>query len=131
MLSSTQEAKGPAQKEPTPLTMSSGYVLYKCDAFDFDDLQGSRELDLKCPKISLGLTKRNAKKSITSIVGLSKKDENITKICKALKKKLSCRGSIAESPEFGLIIELSGDQRVAVIEFLVAQNICSAEDIVI
>ena len=129
-----QGAKGPAQtqKDPIQATKSSDYALYKIDTFDFEDLKDSSALlDSRSSKISLRLTKRNAKKSITSIIGLSAKDMNIEKKCKALQKKLSCGGNIKETSEFGLIIELKGDQRAAVVKFLVDQNACSVDDIVI
>ena len=129
-----QGAKGPAQAQKGPIqsTKSYHYALYKVDPFDFGETTDSSALDSKSSKISLRLTKRNAKKSITSIIGLSAKDINIEKTCKALQKKLSCGGNIKDTSEFGLIIELKGDQRAAVVQFLVVdRKVCNVNDIVI
>jgi translation initiation factor SUI1 len=42
---------------------------------------------------------------------------------------LSCNGSIAEDEQFGKVIQVQGDQRMAIAEFFVAQKICKKNNI--
>jgi hypothetical protein len=42
----------------------------------------------------------------------------------AFKKNFSCNGAIAKDPELGQVIQLSGDQRANVKDFLVDEEIC-------
>jgi translation initiation factor 1 len=45
------------------------------------------------------------------------------RICKAMRKEFNCNGSIDEDKEYGVIIQLQGDQRALVKEWLIAQEI--------
>jgi len=45
-------------------------------------------------------------------------DLDLKKICKYLRKKLSCNGAIVADKEHGDIIQLQGDHRAAVKTFL-------------
>ena len=50
--------------------------------------------------------------------GLPKKFDQ-KKILKVIKKKFACNGTIVEAPEMGEVIQLQGDQRKDVQEFLI------------
>eukprot|EP00968_Pinguiococcus_pyrenoidosus_P003687 scaffold245_cov256-Pinguiococcus_pyrenoidosus.AAC.23 len=52
-------------------------------------------------------------------------------ICKAFKKNFSCNGAVQKDEEMGEVIQLSGDQRNNVREFLVDQEICTDDQLVI
>lgn len=55
----------------------------------------------------------------------------LTGICKAFKKNFSCNGAVQKDAEMGEVIQLSGDQRGNARSFLVDQEICHDDQIVI
>lgn len=61
---------------------------------------------------------RNGRKSLTTVQGL-KKEFNYNKILKDLKKEFCCNGVVVQDPELGQVIQLQGDQRKNVSNFLV------------
>lgn len=63
------------------------------------------------------MQQRNGRKNITTVQGLDD-DLDIALICKALRKILKCNGSISNSGDKGKVIQLQGDHRLAVKEFL-------------
>jgi translation initiation factor 1 len=71
---------------------------------------------------------RNGHKSLTTVQGLPS-DINLKKILKALKKTYSTNGAILTDEELGKIIQVQGDQRKNVYEFLIKYNICSKEQV--
>lgn len=82
------------------------------------------------PKIHIRIQKRNGKKSITIVSGLpSKLDFKST--LKILKKSLSCNGSITTDEENGgQILQLQGDHRLKLKEYILDKNLSLKEDIV-
>jgi hypothetical protein len=52
-------------------------------------------------------------------------------ILKTWKKSFTCNGAIVEDEEHGKIIQLQGDQRTNVRDFLVNEEINRKEDIVV
>lgn len=81
-------------------------------------------------KIHLKVKKRNGRKSVTTITGLSKKF-NFKKILKAFKKEFCCNGSIDEDKDGNQVIILLGDHREAVQRFFIEEKIAKNDDIVI
>lgn len=65
---------------------------------------------------------RNGKKSLTTVQGL-KKEFSFEKVLKDLKKEFCCNGTVVQDKELGKVIQLQGDQRKNVSNFLV-QVIC-------
>ena len=63
-------------------------------------------------------TERNGRKTLTTVQGLPKKFDQ-KKILKVIKKKFACNGTIVHDSEMGEVIQLQGDQRKDVQEFLV------------
>jgi len=64
------------------------------------------------------ITERNGRKTLTTVQGLPKKFDQ-KKILKVIKKKFACNGTIVNDTEMGEVIQLQGDQRKDVQEFLV------------
>jgi translation initiation factor 1 len=58
-------------------------------------------------------------------------DLDIKRICKAFKKNFSCNGAVQKDDEDKEVIQLQGDQRTNVKDFLVDQEICAPESIVL
>lgn len=63
-------------------------------------------------------TERNGRKTLTTVQGLPKKFDQ-KKILKVIKKKFACNGTIVNDTEMGEVIQLQGDQRKDVQEFLI------------
>jgi translation initiation factor 1 len=101
------------------------------DAFDDDaDIQAGNQTD----KVHVRVQQRNGRKCITTVAGLAV-DLDIKRICKAFKKNFSCNGAVQKDEDdgevVGEVIQLSGDQRTNVMEFLVDQEICHKLEVVL
>ena len=48
-------------------------------------------------------------------------------VLKAFKKEFSCNGTIVDDPEYGHVIQLQGDQRQNVLQFLTANGIAKKD----
>ncbi|KAL8942428.1 MAG: hypothetical protein Q9211_001396 [Gyalolechia sp. 1 TL-2023] len=75
-------------------------------------------LPLFMPPNPASATERNGRKTLTTVQGLPKKFDQ-KKILKVIKKKFACNGTIVNDTEMGEVIQLQGDQRKDVQEFLV------------
>ena len=68
-------------------------------------------------KVHIRVQQRNRKKCVLTIQGLDD-DLDLKKICKAMRKNLQCNGAIVQDKEFGDVIQLQGDHRAKVGDFL-------------
>ena len=80
--------------------------------------------------IHIRLQQRNGRKSLTIIQGL---DELIDfeKIIKSFKKEFCCNGCIVKDKQLGVVVQLQGDQRDCVKNFLIKKEISCEESITI
>ncbi|KAF2228783.1 eukaryotic translation initiation factor SUI1 [Viridothelium virens] len=67
--------------------------------------------------IHIRIQQRNGRKTLTTVQGLPKKFDQ-KKILKVIKKEFACNGTIVNDTEMGEVIQLQGDQRKNVQEFL-------------
>ncbi|KAL3911964.1 MAG: hypothetical protein SGARI_001389 [Bacillariaceae sp.] len=81
-------------------------------------------------KVHVRVQQRNGRKCVTTVAGLAD-DLDAKRICKAFKKNFSCNGAVQKDEDVGDVIQLSGDQRTNVKSFLVDQQICHGESIVL
>ena len=81
-------------------------------------------------KITISVNNRTGKKLQTCIYGFAD-DLDLPKILKYFKKKFSCTGSIENSEEFGEVIKLTGNHKKIILNFLIKEEICKMEDIII
>ena len=81
-------------------------------------------------KVTIAMQKRNGRKCITTITGLTD-DLDLKKITTYIKKTHSCNGAVTKDEKFGEIITLSGDQRENFYNFLITEDICKADDIIV
>ncbi|XBI54515.1 hypothetical protein VPH35_036528 [Triticum aestivum] len=72
--------------------------------------------------VHVRIQQRNGRKSLTTVQGL-KKEFSYSKILKDLKKEFCCNGTVVQDTELGQVIQLQGDQRKNVSNFLVQVNI--------
>jgi translation initiation factor 1 len=67
--------------------------------------------------IHIRIQQRNGRKTLTTIQGLPT-DLDPKRILKALRKDFACNGSIATDEALGEVIQLQGDQRTKVHDFI-------------
>jgi translation initiation factor 1 len=81
-------------------------------------------------KVHVRVQQRNGRKCITTVAGLMD-DLDVKRICKAFKKNFSCNGAVQKDEDGKEVIQLQGDQRTNVKAFLLDQEICTGESIVL
>ena len=81
-------------------------------------------------KVTISVNNRTGKKLQTCVYGFAD-DLDLPKILKYFKKKFSCTGSIENSEEFGEVIKLTGNHKKIILNFLIKEEICKMEDIII
>lgn len=96
----------------------------------FDPFAEAKEADAPGAKeyVHIRIQQRNGKKSLTTVQGL-KKEFSYEKILKDLKKEFCCNGNVVQDKELGKIIQLQGDQRKKVSQFLVQAGLVRKEQI--
>jgi translation initiation factor 1 len=78
--------------------------------------------------VHIRIQQRNGRKSLTTVQGLAD-DLDLKKILKALKKMFSTNGTILVDADMGNVLQLQGDQRKNVAEFLVKFKICAKGEV--
>jgi translation initiation factor 1 len=96
--------------------------LDKKFAFDDDDLV--------IKKVYIKYVKRNGAKCITLVEGLEN-DLDIKALTKTFKKKYNCNGSIQKDQYDYDVIQLSGDQRYNIKNFLIEEEINKESEIIV
>lgn len=71
--------------------------------------------------VHIRIQQRNGRKTLTTVQGIPTRFDR-KKILKVIKKKFACNGTIVTDSEMGEVIQLQGDQRKAVQEFLTDKN---------
>ncbi|KAF1814485.1 eukaryotic translation initiation factor eIF-1 [Eremomyces bilateralis CBS 781.70] len=71
--------------------------------------------------IHIRIQQRNGRKTLTTVQGIPAKFD-LKKVLKVIKKKFACNGTIVSDAEMGEVIQLQGDQRKDVMEFLVDKD---------
>lgn len=70
------------------------------------------------PDIHIRIQQRNGRKTLTTVEGIPAKFD-LKKVLKVIKKQFACNGTIVQDEKAGDIIQLQGDQRNAVKDFLI------------
>lgn len=78
--------------------------------------------------VQIRMQQRNGKKSITTLSGLDQRLD-FDRLAKEFKKRWGCNGIVVSDPEFGFVIQLQGDQREHLREFLITEKLVKADDI--
>jgi translation initiation factor 1 len=76
----------------------------------------------------LRIQQRNGRKTLTTIQGLPE-DIDQKKLLKAFKKVFACNGNIVNDEEMGEVIQLQGDHRAKVLQFLLEEKIAKKENV--
>ncbi|KXS11284.1 translation initiation factor eIF1 [Gonapodya prolifera JEL478] len=74
------------------------------------------------------IQQRNGRKSLTTIAGLPPELDQ-KKLLKAFKKEFACNGSLVQDEDHGEVIQLQGDQRLKVQQFLATEGIASKDQV--
>lgn len=96
----------------------------------FDPFADAKDSDAPGTKeyVHIRVQQRNGKKCLTTVQGL-KKEFSYDKILKDLKKDFCCNGNVVQDKELGKIIQLQGDQRKNVSQFLVQAGLVKKDQI--
>lgn len=78
--------------------------------------------------IHIRIQQRNGRKTLTTVQGINP-DYDLKKIVKACKKEFACNGTVVEHPEYGEVIQLQGDQRHLIKDFLRKVGIAKEENV--
>ncbi|XP_040336793.1 eukaryotic translation initiation factor 1b, partial [Herpailurus yagouaroundi] len=78
--------------------------------------------------IHIRIQQRNGRKTLTTVQGIAD-DYDKKKLVKAFKKKFACNGTVIEHPEYGEVIQLQGDQRKNICQFLLEVGIVKEEQL--
>lgn len=71
---------------------------------------------------------RNGRKCLTTVQGLPD-DLDMKKIIKAMKRVYSTNGTLVKNADMGTILQLQGDQRKNVADFLLKYKICEKGEV--
>jgi len=74
--------------------------------------------------IHIRIQQRSGRKTLTTVQGVSP-DYDLKKITKAFKKEFACNGCVVDHPEYGEVIQLQGDQRNNVSQFLMLSQLAT------
>jgi len=77
--------------------------------------------------IHIRIKQRAGKKSITTVEGLG--GEEAKSILSDVKKQFCCNGSLQQDEKIGTVVQLSGDQRKVLADYLVAKKKHKKENI--
>jgi len=108
--------------------MSSGGIQ-NLKTFDpFADAIKSDESGVQDGLIHIRIQQRNGRKTLTTVQGISDNYDK-KKIVKACKKEFACNGTVVDHPEYGEVIQLQGDQRNNICQFLTKIGIAKSEQL--
>eukprot|EP01023_Acetabularia_acetabulum_P032108 TRINITY_DN29_c1_g2_i3.p4 TRINITY_DN29_c1_g2~~TRINITY_DN29_c1_g2_i3.p4 ORF type:complete len:119 (-),score=19.22 TRINITY_DN29_c1_g2_i3:698-1054(-) len=98
------------------------------DPFDDKDVGSSDVSTAKQSYIHVRVQQRNGRKSLTTVQGI-KKEYDFKKILKTLKNTYCCNGTIVNDEDGGQVLQLQGDQRKNVVEFLTQNKLAKKDNI--
>jgi translation initiation factor 1 len=87
-----------------------------------DPLGGSNDVGSQQNYIHIRIQQRNGRKTLTTLQGLPKEYDS-KKLLKAFKKEFACNGTLVDDEEMGQVIQLQGDQRLKISNFLMEEGI--------
>ena len=76
-----------------------------------------KDVNLGSGLVHIRIQQRNGRKTLTTVQGLESQFDK-KKLVRAFKKEFACNGTVVEHPEYGEVIQLQGDQRNNVCQFL-------------
>ena len=87
-----------------------------------DPLADTQDVGSTTDYIHIRIQQRNGRKTLTTLQGLPKQYDP-KKLLKAFKKEFACNGTLVEDEKMGQVIQLQGDQRAKISNFLVENGL--------
>ncbi|KIM87020.1 hypothetical protein PILCRDRAFT_815455 [Piloderma croceum F 1598] len=87
-----------------------------------DPLGSSKDVGSQQNYIHIRIQQRNGRKTLTTLQGLPKEYDS-KKLLKAFKKEFACNGTLVDDEEMGQVIQLQGDQRLKISNFLTDEGV--------
>uniref|UniRef100_A0A2A4J3M2 Eukaryotic translation initiation factor eIF1 n=1 Tax=Heliothis virescens TaxID=7102 RepID=A0A2A4J3M2_HELVI len=107
----------------------TGLHRYNLNTFDpFADAIKSSEDDVQDGLVHVRIQQRNGRKTLTTVQGLSS-EYDLKKIVRACKKEFACNGTVVEHPEYGEVLQLQGDQRENICQWLTKSGLVKPEQL--
>ena len=78
--------------------------------------------------VHIRIQQRNGRKTLTTVQGLSK-EYDLKRIVRACKKEFACNGTVVEHPEYGEVLQLQGDQRQHICDWMVKVGLVKADQL--
>ena len=98
----------------------------KCSLANFDIQDDGKDTT----KVHVRVQQRNGRKCITTVAGLAE-DLDVKKITRALTKKFKTSGTVKKDENENNVVQVAGDQRTNIRDFLLNQQICHLDQIVV
>jgi translation initiation factor 1 len=115
--------------QSNPLNAGLGQPIFNdINNIDFEDNAETADNLKLLDSVHIRIQQRNGKKVITIIQGLDAKIPR-KDLIKKFKTMYACGGHIAEDEEFGEVIQLTGDQRIKVRDYLVDNELVEADKV--
>jgi len=92
-----------------------------------DDFR-SDEIGAQDGLIHIRIQQRNGRKTLTTVQGIADNFDK-KKIVKSCKKEFACNGTVVDHAEYGEVIQLQGDQRNNICQFLTKIGIAKADQL--
>jgi len=87
------------------------------DAIGVTDAGGNSDVVIGGGLVHIRIQQRNGRKTLTTVQGIADEFDK-KKLVRAFKKEFACNGTVVDHAEYGEVIQLQGDQRTNVCEFL-------------
>ncbi|TWW70368.1 Eukaryotic translation initiation factor 1 [Takifugu flavidus] len=119
-----QQLANPAitRKENKSYRMSDIQNLKTFDPFKGDDrLPAGTDVHIR-------IQQRNGRKTLTTVQGIDANYDK-KKLVKAFKRKFACNGTVIDHPEYGEVIQVQGDQRNNIRQFIKEVGLASDEQL--
>jgi len=107
-------------------TMSNIENLKTFDPFA-DAIKGSEE-GVQDGFVHIRIQQRNGRKTLTTVQGLSS-EYDLKKIVRVCKKEFACNGTVVEHPEYGEVLQLQGDQRENICQWLTKTGLAKPQQL--
>lgn len=78
--------------------------------------------------VHIRIQQRNGRKTLTTVQGLSA-EYDLKKIVRACKKEFACNGTVIEHPEYGEVLQLQGDQRENICQWLTKTGLAKSDQL--
>lgn len=112
-----------------PLNAGLGQPIFNdINNFDFEDGAETADNLKLLDSVHIRIQQRTGKKVITIIQGLDSKISH-KDLIKKFKTMYACGGHIAQDKEFGEVIQLTGDQRFKVRDYLLDNSLVEADKV--